>query len=228
MTDTTIIWPDGVMGPVAIPIYGEPTEIDGGEVRPVIGTEPGYHLVTTAEAIEGRVDLGAHLAETDGRWPSWSGVESVGLTFADQAEALALMGGEIVVPELEPEEAEVTPEQLAAMKADLLARLATRRWERTLVMDFDGETDVPAEPARSVVTSLVVAAQVAPYAEPRAFKLKPGVWRQWLPADLVGYGMAIGAHVQGCFEREAALAAEAVAAEDYDAYSAIDIEAGWP
>lgn len=113
--------------------------------------------------------------------------------------------------------------------AKSLKALADRRWWKTQDMpSYDGATDVPAESARSVVTSKVLAAQFLTdeqKQERHAFKLKTGEWRQWNVADLVAYGLAIGAYVQACFDREEVLEAEIRAAEDP---SSVDTSTGWP
>lgn len=46
--------------------------------------------------------------------------------------------------------------------------------------------------------------------------------------DLVAYGVAIGTHMQGCYDHEADLSAQLLAAPDRDSLIAIDITAGWP
>lgn len=45
---------------------------------------------------------------------------------------------------------------------------------------------------------------------------------------VIGLAQAIRAHVQACFDNEAALSAAIDAAEDHDALESIDVEAGWP
>ena len=108
-----------------------------------------------------------------------------------------------------------------------LATIANYRWNRTQRMDYDGETDVPADPALSVITSIAVAEQLAPSGgATRTFKLKPGAFRQWSVAQIIGYGMAIGAYVQACFDREEVLAAQAEGGDIAGALAAL--ETGWP
>lgn len=109
-----------------------------------------------------------------------------------------------------------------------LSELADYRWTKTQTMpSYDGATDVPADTARSVVTSKVLAAQFMTEEqklERHAFKLKPGEWRDWNLPDLINYGLAIGVYMQLCFDREAALEGEIIAA-----YPApVDISTGWP
>lgn len=124
----------------------------------------------------------------------------------------------------------VEPEPPAPPTAEqCLAALADLRWQKTQTMPaYDGATDVPADTARSVVTSKVLAAQfLTPEQQmtPQQFKLKPGEWRTWTVPDLIAYGMGIGAYMQLCFDHEADLEAQIRAAEDP---ASIDITTGWP
>lgn len=134
-------------------------------------------------------------------------------------EDLAEIGVEWVEPE---PAAPPTLEQCLAALADL-------RWHKTQTMpEYDGATDVPADTARSVVTSKVLAAQfLTPEQQmtPQQFKLKPGEWRSWTVPDLIAYGMGIGTYMQLCFDHEAVLEAQIKAAEDP---ASIDITTGWP
>lgn len=122
----------------------------------------------------------------------------------------------------------VDPEPWVETVEERLAALADYRWTRTQTMpSYDGAADVPADTARSVVTSKVLAAQFMTdeqKLERHAFKLKPGEWRDWNLPDLINYGLAIGVYMQLCFDREAALEGEIIAA-----YPApVDITTGWP
>lgn len=122
----------------------------------------------------------------------------------------------------------VEPEPVVPTVEERLVALADYRWTKTQTMPaYDGAVNVPADTARSVVTSKVLAAQFMTEdqkLERHAFKLKPGEWRDWNVPDLVTYGLAIGTYMQLCFDREAVLEAEIIAA--YPA--AVDITTGWP
>lgn len=133
------------------------------------------------------------------------------------------------------EEAEWAAERAASiptldeLKATKTKALADYRWQRTQIMNYDGETDVPADPALSVITSIAVGEQFAPSnGATRTFKLKANVFRTWNVTQIVTYGIAIGNHVQACFNREKALYAQVQAAADESALNAIDITVGWP
>ena len=123
----------------------------------------------------------------------------------------------------------VEPEPVVVTASQRLAQLADLRWQKTQTMpEYDGASDVPADTARSVVTSKVLAAQfMTPeqQMEPQRFKLKPGEWRSWTIPDLIAYGLAIGVYMQQCFDHEDALEALIQAAEDP---ASIDISTGWP
>lgn len=109
-----------------------------------------------------------------------------------------------------------------------LAELADYRWRQTLVMpEYDGAVQVPAETARSVVTSKVLESSFMTEEqklERHAFKLKTGEWRDWNVYDLIAYGVAIGGHIQLCFDREAVLEADIISAYP----EPVDITVGWP
>lgn len=118
---------------------------------------------------------------------------------------------------------------LADLKTAKCKSLADYRWQRTQVMDYDGESDVPADPAMSVITSIAVVEQIIPSnGATRTFKLKSGVFRTWSVAQIISYGMAIGGHVQACFDREAVLYSEIEAAQTEADLAAVDIYADWP
>ena len=112
-------------------------------------------------------------------------------------------------------------------KARKLAALATRRWR--------------AEQAGTVLDGLPVAtdtaSQIKVVGAALAAQMDPGYLVQWKTATgfitldamtVIGLAQAIRAHVQACFDNEAALSASIDAAEDHDALESIDVEAGWP
>ncbi len=124
-------------------------------------------------------------------------------------------------------EALVPPTPPAPALDDALAIIADYRWDRTQAMNYDGETAVPADRALSVITSIAVAEQLAPSGgATRTFKLKPGAFREWTVAQIAAYGMAIGAYVQACFDREKELADLATGGDIAGALAAL--ESGWP
>lgn len=70
-----------------------------------------------------------------------------------------------------------------------------------------------------------------------AAQMDPGYTVEWKTpvgfislnaTDVIGIAQAIRAHIQACFDNEAALTAAIDAADDHDALEAIDLGIGWP
>ena len=116
------------------------------------------------------------------------------------------------------------PRSLDQQRSDRLGVLADRRWRATQRFTYDG-VETQADPAISAVTAAVVSSQFMAPGSTRTWKLADGAFRTWSVNDIVAFGMAISAHVQACFNREADLAADIAGSDDPDA---IDIESGWP
>lgn len=106
-----------------------------------------------------------------------------------------------------------------------LKLLASLRWQKSQTFTYDGVANAPADSALAAVTGFVVAAQIAPPEGPTVWKLGQNEFRLWAFEQVVGYGIAIRTHIQACFDREEALTALIVAAEDP---AAIEIATGWP
>lgn len=106
-----------------------------------------------------------------------------------------------------------------------LAALATLRWQKSQTFTFDGVGTAPADSARAAVTGFVVAAQIAPSEGATVWKLGQNEFRLWTFEQVVAYGIAIRTHIQACFDREEALTALIVAAEEP---GSVDITSGWP
>jgi len=83
--------PSLISGPLSIPIYGEPVEIEteDGPVthRPITGYVPGYHL-NVAERLM-TAGLEAYRVNPVTPFASHAGTVTACLVFADEAEALA-------------------------------------------------------------------------------------------------------------------------------------------
>lgn len=119
----------------------------------------------------------------------------------------------------------VEPEPVVETLADRLQALADYRWQKSLTFTYDGVPNAPADSALSAVTGFVVAAQIVTPTGPTTWKLAAGEFRSWTFEQVVAYGIAIRGHIQSCFDREEALTALIVAAEDP---ASIDITTGWP
>lgn len=119
----------------------------------------------------------------------------------------------------------VEPVSVVPNVADRLQALADLRWQKSLTFTYDGVPSAPADSALSAVTGFVVAAQIVAPTGPTTWKLAAGEFRSWTFEQVVAYGIAIRGHIQSCFDREEALTALIVAAEDP---ASIDITTGWP
>lgn len=120
----------------------------------------------------------------------------------------------------------ITPEPPALTAEDCLAALADMRWQRSQHFVFDG-VPTQADPAIAVVNATLAMRQRrgVPAEAVQTWKLSQADFRQWDEAQIEAFGFAIADHIQGCFDREAALSALIVAAENP---GAVDIATGWP
>lgn len=110
-----------------------------------------------------------------------------------------------------------TPEE---KQAPLLASLANRRWQATQSFTFDG-VETAADGAAMAITGALLAMQLGG-SDTVNWKLADGEWRTWGFTDLLAFGQSVRAHVQACFDHEAALAALIGDGQEPN------IEAGWP
>ncbi|TIW97782.1 DUF4376 domain-containing protein [Mesorhizobium sp.] len=118
---------------------------------------------------------------------------------------------------------------LEDVRASTLAKLADRRWSaETGGIIFGGvpvKTD--RESASKLTAAYIKADKDAGYSIPN-WKVAEGVFVTLTAATIIATGDAVTAHVQACFDREAALTAEILAAETPADLAAIDLESGWP
>lgn len=110
-----------------------------------------------------------------------------------------------------------TPEE---KQAPLLASLANRRWQATQSFTFDG-VETAADGAAMAITGALLAMQLGG-PDTVNWKLADGEWRTWGFTDLLAFGQSVSAHIQACFDHEAALAALIGDGQEPN------IEAGWP
>lgn len=119
--------------------------------------------------------------------------------------------------------------RLVAARADALAALAAARWARQQQFTYQGAIALSDDVTIGRITAKVVAAQVSGASPPPStWKFAEGRFAKVTIPDLVAYGLAIGGHVQACFDREEVLAAQIATAATVAAVGAIDLEAGWP
>ena len=72
-------------GPITIYVYGEPTVVDGDEMRPIIGTVPGYHINIAPQVYT--EELSVYVVVPQNPVRTFAGAETVFLKFKDEAEA---------------------------------------------------------------------------------------------------------------------------------------------
>ncbi|PWB80504.1 MAG: hypothetical protein C3F11_17795 [Methylocystaceae bacterium] len=114
------------------------------------------------------------------------------------------------------------------LRAEKLAALAERRRRAEASgTSVDGMRLPTDEKMQSKLTAAVVAS-VLDNAYSVQWKLADGSFVRFDHALLIAVAQTVRAHVQSCFDREAALSAQIRAAADVAAMAAIDIEAGWP
>lgn len=114
-------------------------------------------------------------------------------------------------------------------KAEARAKLAEQRWTRSQSFTYDG-VEAQADPAIAVVSATLEMRRrrQVPAAYPQMWKLGSSSFRQWGEADIEAYGFGIADHIQACFDKEAALAAEIEAAQTEADVRSIDLFSGWP
>lgn len=116
---------------------------------------------------------------------------------------------------------------LSEVAASKLDTLAARRWQaETSGITLAGMLIKTDEDTQRKITGAYVQADKNPAFSVR-WKLDAGVFVTLDAATIVMIGDAVTAHIQTCFDREADLTADILAAEDAAALDAIDIEAGW-
>jgi hypothetical protein len=109
-----------------------------------------------------------------------------------------------------------------------LAALAQKRWEKeTGGIVFNGSPVATDEVSQTKIIGAVVGSQLDPGVSMK-WKMKNGQFVTLNAAQITDVAMAVRAHVQACFDREAELRMAIVAAGDAGTINAVDIDAGWP
>ena len=118
-----------------------------------------------------------------------------------------------------------TMEELRAAK---LAELAALRWEKeTGGTTFNGIPLATDAVSQTKYIGAVVGAQIDPDAVIN-WKMADGTFVSLNAQAITAVAMAVRAHVQACFDREAVLKAQIEAASTEDEIAAIDLNTGWP
>lgn len=117
---------------------------------------------------------------------------------------------------------------LAKLKEGALQALADRRWRaETGGISVNGSLVATDERSQAKFVGACLAATLdANYSV--QWKIADGGFVTLNRDQIIAIAQAARAHVQACFDREAALVGEIEAAPDEQALAAIDIEAGWP
>jgi hypothetical protein len=131
---------------------------------------------------------------------------------------------------IEPRSAEEIAADLDQLRRRRLADLAAIRWDRMQVMTFGGQR-MPADDTtigRCTAAEAYARNKGMDFEEPRNWKVADGVFTTLTTTAIIAYGMAIGDHMQGCYDHELALTKQLLAAGDKAALMAVDLDAGWP
>lgn len=125
--------------------------------------------------------------------------------------------------EPQPTEAEIVALCAASAVADRLGGLAERRWRAEVSgIVWNGLPIPTGRDDRANIMAEVLAMSLGLRPDPKLWKFADGVARPIGSDDLKAIALAMRAHVQACFDHEAAVAERIRAGEDPD------IEAGWP
>jgi hypothetical protein len=117
---------------------------------------------------------------------------------------------------------------LEERRAAKLAALAALRWEKeTGGTVFNGMPIATDAVSQTKYIGAVVGAQIDPDAVIN-WKMADGTFVALDAKVITAVAMAVRAHVQACFDREAELKAQIEAAATPEEFSAVDIGAGWP
>ncbi|WP_419827652.1 DUF4376 domain-containing protein [Sphingomonas sp.] len=146
----------------------------------------------------------------------------------DVAPCLRLLGKTLVDVAGVPHRRWVTP-PAADVRTARRAEVAALRWDEQQTVKWRGRVALADDTTMGRIVAAVMQAQVTQdTALVVHWKFGDSDFADLTFADLIAYGTAIGAHLQGCFQREAELVAAIAAAPDAAAIAAIDISGGWP
>lgn len=119
---------------------------------------------------------------------------------------------------------------LTELRAQALARLAARRWQEQQTMDWNGQIVPSDDTTLTRIMATVKLAELQGKASGDVvarWKFGPGPLTAITLGQVIAYGIAIGANLQACFNREAELAELVLDAEsDAEAILAA-AEADW-
>lgn len=119
---------------------------------------------------------------------------------------------------------------LQDLQTQLLADLATIRWTRQQTVLFNGQ-ELPADDVtigRCTAAEAYARNKGLDFETPRNWKIADGVWTTLTTTQIIAYGIAIGDHMQACFDQEKLLSDQIMASPTAQAARMIDLNAGWP
>lgn len=122
-----------------------------------------------------------------------------------------------------------TPPSLEELKAAALQAVRDRRWQaENAGVTVGGVRIRTDERTQAKVSGALQLMELNPAIEALDWEATPGVFAALDQSALVAVGLAIGAHVQACFTNSKVLSLAIAAAEDAEALTAINLQAGWP
>ena len=144
------------------------------------------------------------------------------------AASMQLLGQQLVDVEGVPHRRWVMP-ATNDVRAARRKELAAVRWTRQQTMKWRGRVVASDDTTTGRIMAAVMRAQVTgDQSTTVQWKFGDNDFDTLTLTDLTAYGMAIGQHLQGCYDREVELVADIAAAGTYAAIAAIDLASGWP
>ena len=175
-----------------------------------------YTLAANAEDLLSDDELAVYgLHRVAAAWPIPSGHRIVSTTLSDDGGMPRWLVESEAVP-------------LAELRAAKLAALAARRWQaETAGITVEGVPVMSDRESQGLIVGAALQAVIDP-AYTLRWKTAAGAFVALSATELLAVAQAVRAHVQACFDREAALTEAINAAADVAALDAADIGAGWP
>lgn len=147
---------------------------------------------------------------------------------APPAPALQALGQALVDVADVPHRRWVLP-PVADVRAARRAEVAALRWTRQQTVQWNGRAAQADDATLGRLMAAVMRSQLAGNpAFAIRWKFGDGDFATLGLAEITGYGIAIGTHLQACYDREAELVAAINAAATPEAVCAIDVARGWP
>ena len=127
-------------------------------------------------------------------------------------------------------EIDANQDALNILRTSTLSALAGIRWVQQQSFVF-GAQRMPADDVtigRCTAAEAYARNKGMDFDEPRNWKIQDGVWTTLTTNQIIAYGIAIGDHMQACFDWEKILSDQIMAATTGLELNAIDLHAGWP